>query len=427
VTGVSRANGNRGSGVLFYTDLSGAKKLRYIRVHNVEVSGFGQSGVEIGAWPQDGSKSGFRGVRITDVVAHDNADAGIQSYGYFSSSGTGWAHKNIYVGHSETFDNRGIPDKGNHSGDGIILGDVNGAIIERCVSHHNGENNENPGGGPIGIWAWDSNRVTIQHNESYANQSATLDGGGFDLDGGVTNSVMQYNYSHDNAGAGYLLAQFAGARPFSNNVVRYNISENDGTKNSYGAIHFWNGNGPSGIENTEVYGNTVYVSPQAGADPAAVRFDTPTTNTHLRNNIFVTTGGVPLVSTVSGQPGLLFQGNDYWSSGDAFRIWHGGTTYGSLDAWRRATGQERSDASDTGYSVDPGLASPGGGGTVGDADQLASLTAYRLRADSPVIDAGLNLKGLFGLGAGPNDFYGGGVPRGEGHDIGAHEAAPTTR
>ena len=47
----------------------------------------------------------------------------------------------------------------------------------------------------------------------------------------MKNSVMQYNYSHDNDGAGYLLAQFTYAREFTNNIVRYNISENDGRKN----------------------------------------------------------------------------------------------------------------------------------------------------------------------------------------------------
>ena len=52
----------------------------------------------------------------------------------------------------------------------------------------------------------------------------------------MTNSVMQYNYSHDNDGAGYGLYQGSTSAPWSNNVVRYNISQNDGRKNGYGAI-----------------------------------------------------------------------------------------------------------------------------------------------------------------------------------------------
>ena len=38
----------------------------------------------------------------------------------------------------------------------------------------------------------------IQYNESYGNRSQTVDGGGFTLDGGLTRSVLRYNYSHDN-------------------------------------------------------------------------------------------------------------------------------------------------------------------------------------------------------------------------------------
>ena len=45
-------------------------------------------------------------------------------------------------------------------------------------------------------------------------------------------SVMQYNYSHDNDGAGYLLGQFTGGRPWGRNIVRNNISQNDARNNS---------------------------------------------------------------------------------------------------------------------------------------------------------------------------------------------------
>jgi hypothetical protein len=52
----------------------------------------------------------------------------------------------------------------------------------------------------------------------------------------MTNSVMQGNYSHDNQGSGYGVFQFTGARPFHNNVVRYNISQDDG-----GGVYLWDG------------------------------------------------------------------------------------------------------------------------------------------------------------------------------------------
>jgi len=412
VSGVGLAAGNLASGVEIYTDRGGATKFGHVRVANVEVSRFGNAGILLGADPADGTKSGFRDVRITNVSAHDSADAGIKSFGHFSSTANGWAHENVYVGSCRTYNN----------GSGVVLGDVNGATIERCVAYNNGANNNYSGGGSIGIWAWDSNRVTIQHNESYNNKTKTVDGGGFDLDGGVTNSIMQYNYSHNNAGAGYLLAQFAGARAFGNNVVRYNISENDGRKGLYGAIHFWNGNGSNGIRDTEVYNNTVYMSPQAGAAPEAVRFDSATTNVHLRNNIFVSTGGVPLVHLVAGQSGLHFQGNDYWSSRGLFIIKHGGTIYTSLNSWRSASGQERNGVVNTGLNANPELMNPGGGGAIGNANRLSSLGAYKLGTNSPMIDAALDLRSIFSLNPGPIDFYGTSTPRGTSYDIGAHEA-----
>lgn len=422
IAGAGYANGNRGSGVQFYTDLGDATKLGHVRVENVEVSGFGRSGVEVGAWPSDGSKSGFRGVRITGVEAHGNGDAGIQAYGHFSSSASGWAHEDVHIADCLAYDNKGIPGKGTNSGSGIVLGDVDGATIERSVAHHNGENNDHPGGGPVGIWAWDSNRVTVQHNESYANRTGTLDGGGFDLDGGVTNSVMQYNYSHENAGAGYLLAQFAGARPFGNNVVRYNISENDARRGAYGAVHFWNGNGANGLKETLVHNNTVYVSPHTGASPKAVRFDNATSDISLYNNVLVTTGGVPLIDVASGQSNLIFEGNDYWASGGAFKIRFGGATYASLGSWRQATGQEEDGTVDTGFSVDPELGNPGGGGTMGDAARLSDLAAYKLGVGSPMIDTALGTPTLQGLDSSPADFFGTNPPEGAGYDIGAHEA-----
>ena len=332
----------------------------------------------LGAWATDGTKSGYRDVRIERVASHDNGDAGISSYGYFDPAATGWAHEDVYVGHNRVYRNRGVPGKGNHSGDGIVLGDLNRALVERNVAFDNGADNDHTGGGPVGIWTWDSNRVVIQHNESYANKSKTLDGGGIDLDGGVTNSVLQFNYSHDNYGAGYLIAQFPGARPFHDNVVRYNVSENDGRNGHYAGIHFWTGG--SDIINTRVHNNVVFVSPQAGADPAAVRFWSPTVNTQIYDNVFMTTGGLPLVDAQPGDAtGARFTGNVYWMGKPAVDIRWGAQRFATLEQWRAATGQERDDRGrPTGLAADPRLRSPGGGGTIGDA--RAARAPLRLQA-----------------------------------------------
>jgi hypothetical protein len=79
--------------------------------------------------------------------------------------------------------------------------------------------------------------------------------------------------------------------------------------------------------------------------------------------------------------------------------------------------------SSSGTAARPTPASRGGGTPrIGDADRLPTLAAYKLRAGSPLVDAGLNLQSLFGLSPGSTDFYGTSIPQGAGYDVGAHEA-----
>ncbi|MCG9130568.1 right-handed parallel beta-helix repeat-containing protein, partial [Candidatus Poribacteria bacterium] len=265
------ASKNTGSGVSFSNTLPGNVKFANIRVHRVDVSGFKHAGICLAAQPTDGSWSGFRDVKITNTTSHDNGDAGISCIGAWNPEQNGYAHADFYIGNCSAYRNAGIPGKGSHSGNGIVLAQVDGAIIERCRAYENGSLNDYEGGGPVGIWAWDANSVVIQFNESHHNRTASSkDGGGFDLDGGVTNSVVQYNYSHDNDGAGYLLAQFEGARPFYGNVLRYNLSVNDGRRNRYGGIHLWSTGANGGITDTTIYANTICTTQSADGTPAAV-------------------------------------------------------------------------------------------------------------------------------------------------------------
>jgi hypothetical protein len=403
--------GNAGNGVDFYSDQYDDGRNVRVRVERVEASGFGGSGVVIGG----AAAGGYRDVRITEVVAHDNGRAGIATYG-----DAHYTLEDVYVGHCRAYDNAGIVGAAGHTGDGIVLGSVDRATIERCVAYGNGA----LGDGAVGIWAYDSNAVTIQFNESYDNRtSGLLDGGGFALDGGTTNSVLQYNYSHGNDGSGYGLFEYVGAPAWSGNTVRYNVSENDGRRNGYAGIHAWDGNGGGGLRDAQVYNNTVYVAPAASGQARGIYVQSPTTDVRFRNNVVEVAGGVPAIEVAPGQVGLLFQGNAYWSAGAPFALVWAGTTYGSLDAWRAATGQERVGAVDTGLVADPRFESPGGGGTVGDADQLGHLTAYTPRADSPLLDAGLNLAARFGTDAGERDFVGVSLPQAGGYDIGAAERA----
>lgn len=247
---------NRGSGVAFVNTLPGNTRLSHVRVRGVEASGFGRAlpgpqdflgfqpphgaGIFVGGVPVDGSKSGFEDVDVSHSVAHHNAYYGILITGHWSESSTSYANRRVRIADCLVYENTGDPlFKDNHSGSGILLEDVDDGLVERCVAHDNGAQCFSSVGGPAGIWTAGSNRVTIQDCESYRNHSGSqTDGDGFDLDGGSTNCVLQYNYSHHNDGAGILLYTYGGA-PFEHrdNVVRYNVSENDALKSAkYGAL-----------------------------------------------------------------------------------------------------------------------------------------------------------------------------------------------
>lgn len=306
-TGTER---NRSYGIWFVNTLPEDKKLTHIRIDNVNVSGFRHAGICIAAQPTDEGWSGFSDVKITHANVHDNGDAGISCIGTWNPEVSGYSHTDVYVGNCRVYRNLGIPGKESHSGNGIVLAQVDGATIEYCEAFENGRLNNYEGGGPVGIWTWDSNRVLIQFNESHHNcTGSSKDGGGFDLDGGVRNSIVQYNYSHDNDGAGYLLAQFEGARSFHNNIIRYNMSENDGQKNSYGGIHLWSTGANGGIRNTTIYRNTISTSKSATGNPAAVDWTSAGIhNIRFYNNTFKTDDKADLIRGEANSE-VIFEGN----------------------------------------------------------------------------------------------------------------------
>lgn len=335
VVGVGRANGNEESGIALWMDRPGDVSLRGIWIENVTTRGFGNSGISIGADPTDHSRSGYRGIHLTNVESHDNGDAGISIYANFRTDIPGWAHEDVTIRRCRVYRNRGIADKGGHSGNGIVISQVDGAIIEKCMAYENGENSNYDGGGPVGIWAWDSNRVIIERCESYENRSRTLDGGGFDLDGGVTNSIMRHNKSRDNAGAGFMIYQFGGARPCFGCVVHDNVSENDGRTNLGGLF------AGGGIQGAIFYNNRVLVSPREGTGEAYAAGVDNHDNGEIvfRNNQLTTEKGAPLIHAPVLKGKVSFLENTYRAKGPFVILWNT-IRHATLKAFRTATGQE---------------------------------------------------------------------------------------
>ncbi|UOQ81391.1 right-handed parallel beta-helix repeat-containing protein [Hymenobacter sp. 5414T-23] len=397
------------SGVIFSAELAD-EHLSHLILDSLDVSGYLKMGILIGS---SFASSGYNDVRITNCLAHDNGEAGIFSYGSYPNI----CHKNWYVADCKAYNNAGRSEiTTTNTGSGIVLSSVDGAVIEHCEAYNNGWLNNNPNGGPVGIWGWVCNNLVIQECESHHNRSGIAhDGGGFDLDGGCTNSVMQYNYSHDNDGAGYLLAQFNGAPPMHDLTVRYNISENDARRFGQGAIMVWSSGDNGGIQTAAIHNNTVYLTPSADGSEAKAFYlmSNGVSGITVRNNIFQTTSGVPQVKSVS-TTGIVLQSNCYWGTGKPLNITWGSSSFSNLDDWRTATQQEMVGSRTVGVSLDPAFVRAGQGGDLntssGNRRLLTSWDAYKLQPSSAAIGSGLNLDKEFNLTPGSRDFFGSATP-----------------
>lgn len=412
---------NKGCGIMFHADDSVAH--RNIVLKDLDISGFGQHGILLDV--PDSKNAVFGNVRIESVKSHDNLLSGIMTNGSFLKAGH-YSIEDLVIDGCETYNNYGNPlFTDNHSGNGIVCGSVRHGLVQRCISHDNGKDNGCINAGPVGIWCWASTEFTIQFCESHHNNTGTLkDGGGFDLDGGVTNSVMQYNYSHDNDGSGFLVCQFSGALEMQNLTVRYNISENDGRKNETAGILFWSSGSAGGIQNAYVYNNTIYASPQKMGKSCGILIDSgEITNVYFLNNIILTVGGVPLIkANKKSLQQLTFMGNCYWPGKDKFIIVWGDQTFTDYNSWQSLCSQEKGSGNiNTGVNADPKLVHAGRGVTLNNPELLPNLDGYKLMKSSPVCGKGINLANDMGMDGGVRDFFGTKISSSTANNIGAFE------
>ncbi len=403
--------GNDAYGILFYNDLAGNVKLGEVAVNRCEVKGFAKSGIGILSWPADGSQSGYTKISVVGNTVHDNGACGITTLGPSPTAGsTAYAFTSVYVGYNRVYNNLGVKaSTGKHSGNGILIGDAAAGTIEYNVAYNNGWYNTSTAGGPAAIWCYDSKNLIFQYNEAHHNGTGagTPDGDGFDLDGGAVNCIMQYNYSHDNYGAGFLVWEYGNARiKNSGNIIRYNISQNDNTNNNntvYGGISM----GPN-CNNNLVYNNTFWSVKGSSV------FVTGGTGNKFYNNIFATQGTAPCIVSTSGS---FFMNNNYYNP-SGFRVRFAGSTYTTLASFRN-TANEKYNGVAKGYNVNPQLTSPGTAGNVNTGNPNV-ITHYIPLSGSAMINTGFNLTTL-GLNVGIRDFRKGSIPFGGGYDIGACE------
>ncbi|MEP7108111.1 MAG: right-handed parallel beta-helix repeat-containing protein [Ferruginibacter sp.] len=380
LAGTGRKDGNTGDGIAL-ADCSN------IMLSELEIGGFRNSGVLVNSSSD---------IRITEVNAHDNGFAGISVSGKYPSKKS---CSNIYIGYCNAYNNPGSPAiLDNHSGNGIVAGICNKLTIEYCTATNNGWDMPRVGNGPVGIWCYEADSVIIQHCISYRNKTSAGgdDGGGFDLDGGVTNSVVQYCLSYENQGSGFGIFQYVGASAWHNNTIRYNISENDGTVSPAGAgIYIWNSSDDSmQFNNCSFYNNTIYNS-----KGAAISYAGQSTRKGFLfyNNIFV--GSDSLLK--GKRTNDTFLANNWWSLKSKFNI----EGIHDLNEWAKKSGQEMLAGKLTGWNTDPDFKGAGTT-TITSVPGLKLFDGYKIPVGSRLRQNGLELKRLFGIETGSVDLNG---------------------
>lgn len=293
----------------------------------------------------------------------------------------------------------------NLGGDGIFVGGCYKGVIEHNIAKRTCmrsgyldlKGGENWWPHTAAIWIQDADETVMQYNAVYdtGRQPKNGDGFAYDFDFNCNKCIVQYNYSRNNHGFLLLMGKT------SENIARYNISENDQTH----LVEM-----QCNIEDKNVlYNNIFYI------DYGTVNFDFFCGNDDssenkkrlgatFHNNIFYATGQ-SLFRTIysighvlprkideetkvaQGTPNSLFYNNCYFGP------------------WKNGLPNDPKA-----LIADPLFIAPGTGG-----EGLSSLRGYQLRLESPCINSGIDV-----LLNGGKDFWGNKLDDGK-LDIGAYE------
>ncbi|QHW33494.1 right-handed parallel beta-helix repeat-containing protein [Paenibacillus rhizovicinus] len=217
-----------------------------------------------------------------------------------------------------------------------------------------------------GIWGIVDTDQVVQYNYVANTNRIVWDGQAWDFDNQTVRGVYQYNFSRDNEG-GFVLGGN------TDQILRYNISYNDGSQQAYADQGFFNAN-------SQYYNNVFYQNNGAGFSKSKL------TAGSFKNNIFYTNASNTSYT-------------NYQSGGPTFSNNGFGGTQSALN---------KGTASVTG---DPLFVNPSSVGT-----SITSVDGFKLQSGSPMIDAGTSIASNGGKDYWGNTLYNGSP------DIGAYEA-----
>lgn len=249
-------------------------------------------------------------------------------------------------------------------GDGIIISYSNEPLIDYNIASDLGKGAyPYTGGNFAGMWVLGDHNPTISHNVVYGSIMSVADSQAFDCDWGNTgNCTVEYNFSRDNAGGAFLDCDGCGTSGGADQIVRYNIFQNDCRINS-------NGNKPT----LYFYQNVMYCPDKA--------FDwVLPTNAVFTNNIFVGNGN----SSLPNKSGIKWNWNVF---------------------------QDVDRPTSNGIAGDPEFVQPGKG-----AESLESASGYKLKSSSPALHNGAVI-----AGSGGKDYFGNAVSASQKPNRGAYE------
>ena len=329
--------GGHGDGIRCDRNQETPERLSGITIRDCEAVGFAWHGIMVDASQH---RMGFDRIQIEDCLTRGNRYAGIMVYGGNQIGRTERPHTRVTIERCVASGNGGDPDQlGQHSGSGILVDGVDGGSVRNCVAYENGAECRTERGGPVGIWAHASKRLVIERCESYRNHSCLRDGGGFDLDAGCEESVLRWNYSHENHGAGFLVYTYTGAAYADRGCRVYgNVSWHDGAPGSgYAGIQIGSESGCR-ITDLVVAHNTILAPP---GSVGALRVTGHSIGGVVCSNLVVAAPHGVLAAISGFQHQLQFVGNRYWRP-DGVPVFLIDTQWPirALAEWRNSTGPD---------------------------------------------------------------------------------------